>query len=111
MLTFKEFSDANYERCRMWHDPYEWTLSDWGVAVAGECGEMCNVIKKINRHDASIPGNKESIEELQDMLSDEIADTLTYLFLLAVVANLDMEKIVIKKFNEVSDKHGFGVKL
>ena len=91
----------------MWHDLKVWSLSDWAVAMAGECGETCNVVKKLNRERDLIKGNDKSHYELEAQLAEEIADTVTYAFLLAERCGFDMEEIVTQKFNQVSKKHGF----
>ena len=77
------------------------------VAMAGECGEACNVIKKLNRSRDGTPGNKETEAELIEQLGHEIADTICYSFLLANCMGIEVEKALIEKFNLVSDKHGF----
>ena len=42
----------------------DWTLADWSNAIAGETGEMCNLIKKIRRGDTIDP--KDVGKELAD---------------------------------------------
>ena len=107
-MTFREFQNINTERCNEWHDINGWSLSDWAVAMAGECGEACNVIKKMNRKRDSITNeDPEEYDELAEALGKEIADTVTYAFLLAERCGFDMQDIVTRKFNEVSRKHGF----
>ena len=106
-MTFREFQKINTERCEEWHSIDGWSLSDWAVAMAGECGEACNVVKKLNRKRDSIENQDASDSWLREQLADEIADTVTYAFLLAERAGLYMDDIVIRKFNRVSEKHGF----
>lgn len=104
-MEFKSFSAINLARCKQWHDPYVWSLSDWATAVTGELGEACNIIKKLNRLNGGIQqltNEGKSREEFIDMLAKEIADTFTYLDLLAQVAGIDLEKSIIDKFNEIS---------
>ena len=110
-MTFIEFQEINTERCNEWHDINGWSLSDWAVAMAGECGEACNVIKKMNRQRDSIRNQDPENLELVDALAEEIADTVTYAFLLAERCGFDMEDIVTRKFNKVSEKHGFSQRI
>ena len=105
----REFSKINRERSDRWHpDGIEsWSLSDWGVALAGECGELCNVIKKLNRSRDGLVGNSDSDYKLQLQLGDEIADVFCYLDLLAQRAGLSLGECVRIKFNAVSARNGF----
>lgn len=94
-LTFNYFQEINKKRCEeCFHQVNDWSESDWGNAIAGEVGELCNMIKKRRR------GEKIDVKEL----AKELADVVTYAFLIASVLEIDLEKIVIQKFNEVSDK-------
>lgn len=101
-LTFKELSDANIVRCQMsFHPIRSWSETDWGCAVAGEVGEMCNLLKKRLRGE-NIP---------IDDLGKEIADAVTYLDLLCSHLGISLEKCVLEKFNEVSDRIGSNIYL
>jgi|TARA_Y100000310_G_scaffold345664_1_gene467912 NTP pyrophosphatase (non-canonical NTP hydrolase) len=114
-VTFQQLRAANEARLHAWHGqeamegdvPQVWTLSDWGVAAAGEMGEACNIIKKLNRYRDGLVGNKETKEELMVELGIEIADIVIYLDLLALAAGIDLGEQVVSKFNAVSKKHGF----
>lgn len=108
-LTFAQLREANATRCERWHPEgiSSWSLSDWATAAAGEMGELCNVIKKLNRVRDDLPGNKESPAQLMAELPKEIADTVLYLDLLAAAAGIDLAEAVAAKFNEVSERNGF----
>ena len=106
-MTFREFQKINKNRCNDWHDIQKWSLSDWAVAMAGECGEACNIIKKMNRERDSIKSDAPAHYELEGQLAEEIADTVIYAFLLAERCGFDMQDIVTRKFNKVSKKYGF----
>lgn len=136
-MTFKYFSAVNTARAKELHNGSldDWDLSQWYTASSGEMGELgekildlikyyiaasaalgkaANNVKKINRIEtnADVPLNqKESLEELKEQLGYEIADTVTYLFLLSEVAEVDLEKVVIEKFNQVSDRYGIDCKI
>ncbi len=109
MLTFKEFSDINLKRCEQaFHTPIkDWSETDWACAVAGETGEMCNLIKKRHR---SLSEGKPLFVSVGEV-GKELADIVTYVDLLATRLGLDLETILIDKFNEVSDRVGFTEKL
>lgn len=118
MLTFNDFQYANLQRCKLWHPGWPndgWNLADWSNAMCGEAGETANIVKKIRRlettdtrHPHIIAINRQS---LMYELADEIADTLSYLDLLASKAEINVEHALIKKFNEVSDRKHFPIKL
>lgn len=101
-LTFAELREANVARCNdVFHKFEDWSHNDWAVALTGEVGELCNLLKKARR------GEKIKI---MDMAS-ELADIMIYLDLLAASLEVDLAREVILKFNEVSDKRGSNIKL
>jgi len=119
-LTLKKLTQVNYKRCRRWHkseDLSDWSISDWACAMAGEAGEVCNAVKKLNRLRDNLPSKNDpdrqinSYEEAKAKIGEEIADTVLYLNLLAIRLNLDFEKEIKNKFNSVSKKYGFPEKL
>lgn len=75
--------------------------------MAGEAGEVCDAIKKLNRIRDGIQKKPLTKEQATANLAYEIADTLLYLDLLAEAAGIDMEEAVVQKFNEVSINHNF----
>ena len=112
-LTFDSFSEQNKRRCEhpkgFNHKLESWSISDWMTATLGELGEAANVVKKLNRVRDVMPGNKETPEQLQLMLADEIADTFIYLDLLAQRCGFHLDQIVLNKFCETSVKIGYEV--
>lgn len=111
--NMREISDINKRRAEIWHRGSLdlWSLSDWGIALAGEVGELCNVIKKLNRVRDGLPGNKETPQELSIALWKEMADVYLYLDLIAQAAKIDLPSAVTLKFNETSVKNGFEERL
>lgn len=87
--------------------------SDWSNALAGETGELCNVIKKIRRLQtgASTQYNTPPIDELIQKLKDEIADVFLYLDLVAYYFDLELEECIFPKFNRVSIAQNFPERL
>ena len=112
-LTFNELRHKNAERCKLWHPGgvNDWSLSDWGVAMAGEAGEALNVIKKLNRERDGLVGNTQKQAELEAALGEELADVAIYLDLLAQRAGVNLAQAIIDKFNKVSVKNGFPTRL
>ena len=74
-----------------------WDLPRWGNALAGEVGEACNIIKKIDRD-----GDPDGITTA--MLGGELCDILSYLCMLATKAGVDLQSSAGIKFNEVTKR-------
>lgn len=114
MMQLSAISKINRKRCVRWHGRGEpWTSSDWSNALAGETGELCNIIKKIRRHETGVVQsyNTPEMPELISKLQDEIADVFLYLDLVADHFGLELEECIIPKFNMVSEAQGFPEKL
>ena len=62
------------------------------LALCGETGEVANLVKKIWRGSLSMHD-----EATRHALAMEVADTYTYLVLLAGALNLDLEKLYAAK--------------
>lgn len=118
-LTFARFRTANTERCQRWHHGgvAGWSVTDWSNAAAGEMGECCNAVKKLRRIEDQIANLNEpgrSLTERKDAvkaIGAEIADTVTYLDLLAAHLGIQLEDEVVAKFNAVSVRYGFPERL
>jgi|SRR6516165_6890658 NTP pyrophosphatase (non-canonical NTP hydrolase) len=100
-LTVRRLQALSAERNYTKH----WSLSDWGNALAGETGEVCNLIKKITRGDYATDPAKATA-----LLASELPDVLTYLCLLASAAGIDLQDCTVEKFNAVSTRLGSPVK-
>ena len=110
MLTFEEFSKTNAARCAQiaecdWIAEGDWKARDWALAIFGETGELCNLIKKMKRGAAFDPEQPELIEDA----GEELADIVTYCDLLATYWGLSLEEEVVKKFHEVNKRYSFPV--
>ena len=112
-LSFAQLREVNMTRCARWHPRglNEWSLSDWGVATAGEMGEALNVVKKLNRERDMIAGNSLSEQQLRDQLADELADVAIYLDIMAASEGIDLAAAIARKFNRTSEKVGFPERL
>ena len=117
-LTIRQFSKLNVTRALHWHQDGldSWSPLEWGGALAGEVGELCNVLKKILRHDKGIQQlaveqgkpyeNPHVRAELLLAAAKEIADSYTYLDLTAARLGIDVQTCVVMKFNEISEREG-----
>jgi NTP pyrophosphatase (non-canonical NTP hydrolase) len=110
-VTFEYFSEINRKRCEVdfKHKLDDWSLSDWAVAMSGEAGELCNIIKKLNRVRDGIGEFNRGVteKELRSELANEIGDVFAYLDLVAQRAGLQIYDDCIRpKFNVVSERVG-----
>jgi len=98
--VLKELREINDAR-NVVHFPSceHWSESDWGNAIAGETGEMCNKIKKRKL------GKPVLIAEV----GDEMADIIIYLDLLATKMGINLEASIVRKFNEKSRELGSNI--
>ena len=107
-LGLREFQAASADRAAEWHADAPWSLSDWMTATVGELGEAANIIKKMNRHrDGIATASDPTVDELRAELRLELADTLSYLVLVAEQAGIDLAGATVEKFNTVSDRQGW----
>lgn len=109
--SISEISRINLKRCLRWHPQgiNSWSHSDWGIALTGEVGELCNVIKKLNRLRDGLVGNKPEDTDKAVLLrkaQDEAADIYLYLDLICQSMGFDLTEAVRSKFNEVSERIG-----
>lgn len=96
---------TNLQRSLHWHPngPQSWRLSQWSNAAAGEMGELCNVIKKMERVMEGLNwSNSIPIEQLTHMAKLEIGDVILYLDLLAASLTLNLSDCIRDTFNRVS---------
>lgn len=103
----KKLRAAQVERQKLWDPGAILDLSYLGNAAAGEMGEACNVIKKLERERHGLPGSRANVGQL----ADELADVVLYLDLIAMKIGVDLEVAIRDKFNRDSAKHGFVVTL
>lgn len=85
-------------------------LTYWTTALAGEVGELCNMIKKMQRVErgGTDSGSSYSAKDItKEMLKEEIGGIAIYLDLLASLLDISLEEAIIDTFNSKSEKHGF----
>ena len=94
-MEINDFAKMNHERSRKHGsaDTFNWEYML--IAMSGECGELLNKLKKIKRGD--FPLKKED-------LAEEVADVITYAFLLLSELDVDAEKTIMNKFEKVNNR-------
>lgn len=114
-LDLDDLRTGNVLRRDRWHKDRgfsPWSGADWGNAAAGEMGEACNIVKKLRRQETNIDfgthaNDGDARDLLLDQLGDELADTITYIDLLAEHYGIDLSHAVQSKFNDISIREGF----
>ena len=111
-FVFSTLRDANLKRSVEWcgEEPTESDLLFCSNELAGEVGELCNVVKKIERANNGMHGGI-TTQEAVEKIKDEVADVVICADRLASCVNIHLGCAVIDKFNKTSEKHGFETKL
>ena len=99
-MDLQELRTANEKRHVEWAQGNDIPLSFRGVELAGEVGEACNEIKKLERTRIGIAGGKEGLADL----TEELADVLICVDLIAMDLDIDLSAALRAKFNKTSEK-------
>ncbi len=123
-LTFSALRVANMRRLPLFRngkgeiahsqpDGSDWSPSEWMNAVLGELGEAANLIKKVRRGDFALDDyvydGTNPLGTMRSLIAKELADTVTYLDILAYQFGIDLGEAVRLKFNEISRRVGTDV--
>ncbi len=106
-MDLQELRDANQKRHVEWAKGADIPLSFRGVELAGEAGEVCNELKKIERTRLGMVGGKVGTQDLQE----ELADVLVCIDLIAMDLGIDLGEALRAKFNKTSEKYGLATRL
>jgi len=106
-VTISRLQAAHVERQDEWCPDQKPDLSFRGNEMAGEVGEACNVIKKLERERHGWRGSRDTTQHL----GEELADVVHTAILCAITAGIDLEPYVIDKFNSTSEQNGLATVL
>ena len=106
-LNLRDLRDANLTRQNEWDPSDKITPSYRGNELAGEVGEACNVIKKLERERLGIRGSRSS----PHALAEELADVVICVDLICAAYGINLDLAVIRKFNDTSEKYGLTTRL
>ena len=106
-LTFAELRHANDTRQHEWDRDDRIGLLFRANELAGETGEACNVVKKLERERLNIRGSRATVAQL----AEELADVVICADLVAQAAGVDLGEAVARKFNATSEKMGLATRL
>lgn len=76
-----------------------------GNELAGEVGEACNVIKKLERERLGLAGSRDTVEHL----AEELADIVLCVDIVAEKYGINLWPAIKAKFNATSHKVGIEV--
>lgn len=107
ITIYTTLRDANVARQKEWDAGNQIDLAYRGNELAGEVGEACNVIKKLERERLGIAGSRDTVEHL----AEELADVIICADLIAMQAGIDLDAAVRAKFNATSEKVGLLTRL
>jgi len=98
---------ANIARQAEWDPDSQLTLSYRGNELAGEVGEACNKIKKLERERMGLRGTRTTLAEA----AEELADVVICTDLIAMQLGIDLARAIEEKFNATSEKYGLETQL
>lgn len=108
-LNLSELRDKSVKRAIEGFNTYEnVSILFFTTALAGELGELCNLVKKLERVKAGglDAGTNEKAKDInRDKLAEEIGGIAIYLDLLASRLGIDLEQAIIKTFNDKSKQY------
>ncbi len=106
-MTFEELRRANRARHEEWARGTDVSLAFRGLELAGEAGEACNELKKLERTRMGMVGGRDDLQGI----TEELADIIVCADLIAMDLGIDLEAAVQKKFNSTSEKYGLTTRL
>lgn len=105
--TYTTLREANAARQAEWDAGNQISAAFRGNELAGEVGEACNVIKKLERERMGIRGSRDTV----DHLAEELADVVICVGLIAMQYGINLDTAVARKFNGTSEKVGLKTRL
>jgi NTP pyrophosphatase (non-canonical NTP hydrolase) len=119
MSFLRDLQVANVIRCPDFKagNLHDWSLAERGNELAGETGELCNVLKKLLRLHKALQHRLATREdaareiELTAMAREELGDVVICASLIAAQLDVDLEAAVRDKFNATSRKIGSNVEM
>lgn len=115
MTSFRQYQDEITNRSEEHLHPInDWDAMEYACRLAAETGEVCGDLARIRslQDGPDRPYNADKDPEvLRENVGREIGDVVAFCALLCSRLELDFEEVVVKKFNEVSDRVGSHRKL
>lgn len=102
-MNFSQLTKANSDRRQEWDKDNKMTVLFHSNELAGEVGEACNVVKKLERERLGIVGSRATLDDL----ANELADIVIVVDLIASMTGINLEGAIGRKFNATSKARGF----
>jgi len=102
-LTFTALRFANVQRNKEWDPEGKIPASFRALELAGEVGELCNIIKKLVRESLGLKGSRATFLQL----AQELGDAQICLDLLAMQYSVDLGEATRAAFNDKSRELGW----
>lgn len=106
-MDLERLRKANRERHVEWANGADVPLAFRGLELAGEAGEACNELKKLERTRLGMVGGKNDLQGI----TEELADVIVCVDLIAMDLGIDLGAAVQAKFNKTSKKYGLSTQL
>ncbi len=97
---FGRLRAANILRDKEWNPDKVLSLTFRSTELAGEIGEACNVVKKLERERLGLRGSRDTVEHL----AEELADGYICLDLIAMEFDIPVWDAIKQKFNKTSNE-------
>ena len=97
---FETLRTASVARNKIWDPSGRRSACFKATELAGEVGEVCNIVKKLERNALGLIGSTSSAADL----ADELADVVICLDMLAEEYDIDLWPAIVQKFNATSKK-------
>jgi NTP pyrophosphatase (non-canonical NTP hydrolase) len=106
-----ELRNKSVERAKTGFKCYDnQPLTYWTTAIAGEVGELCNMVKKMQRVKMGgvDDGRSYAAKDItREMIEEEIGGIAIYLDLIASLYDINLSDAIVNTFNSKSEKYGF----
>lgn len=100
LLVLDDIQSASELRNQYWDPDKVLGGAFFATELAGEVGEACNVVKKLERERLGLRGSRDTVAHL----SEELADVIICACLLANHYHIGLDLAVRQKFNDTSRK-------
>jgi NTP pyrophosphatase (non-canonical NTP hydrolase) len=96
------FQDYQSEACQTAHYPRRMSNLEYPtLGLAGEAGEVANIVKKIQRDHGGVIN-----DEIRTKLKDELGDVLWYISACADELGISLDDIAAFNVNKLAKRHG-----
>lgn len=105
LFIYDNWHEAQSARLKAWEGPHSeaFPLSFYSNELVGEIGEACNIIKKLHREEAGVPGSRDTVKHLSEELSDCLICTRNLWIKSGVELNPELMRYDLHDMKSLSD--------